>query len=89
MFHDTNLNERRIYPFNKGLRIYEGGTTPFRHAKNVYFYLEYGVETLQVGEISFSRLALKNFQDHVVYSTSQGDVNDVIGKRHLLMTVFL
>ena len=32
-------------------------------------------------EISLSRLALKNFWDHAVYSTPWEDVNDVIGKR--------
>ena len=48
-----SCNGRGIYPFNKGLRIHEGGTTPFWHAKNVYFYLEYGVETLQVVRLAF------------------------------------
>ena len=54
----TNLrilafNGRMIYPFNKELRIYEGGTMPFWHAKNVYFYLKYEVETLQVVRLAF------------------------------------
>ena len=30
-----------------------GCTTPFWHAKNVYFYLWYGVETLQVVRLAF------------------------------------
>ena len=34
-------------------------------------------------KIRLSRLAQKNFRDHVVYSTPEGDDNDVIGKRHL------
>ena len=53
MAYKWTLNGWRIYPFNKGLRIYEGGTTPFWHAKNVYFYLEYGVETLQLVRLDF------------------------------------
>ena len=35
----TFVNGRRIYPFNKGLRIYGGGVTPpFWHVENWYFY---------------------------------------------------
>ena len=33
-------------------------------------------------KIRLSRLAQKNLRDHVVYSTPEGDDNDVIGKRH-------
>ena len=48
------INGRRIYPFNKGLRIYEGGVPPhFWHVKNRYFYWWYKVETLQVVRLAF------------------------------------
>ena len=46
-----------------------GGVLPtFRHAKKNFVYLGYEVETLQVVRFSLSCLALKNFQDNVVYS---------------------
>ena len=36
---NSEINGRRIYPFNKGLRIYGGGVPPpFWHIKNWYFY---------------------------------------------------
>ena len=60
-----------------------GAPPPFWHIKNLYFYLWYEIETLQVVRLRLSRLAQKNFRDHVVYSTPEGDDNDVIGKRHL------
>ena len=44
----ANINGRRIYPFNKDLQIYEGITIPFWHVKNLYLYLWYEIETLQV-----------------------------------------
>ena len=48
------INGRRIYPFNKGLRIYGGGVpSPFWHIKNWYFYWWYKVETLQVVRLAF------------------------------------
>ena len=47
----NSINWRRIYPFNKGLRIYGGCTTPFWHVKKMYFYLK--VETLQVVRLAF------------------------------------
>ena len=47
-------DERGIYPFNKGLRIYEGGVPPpFWHVKKMYFCLWYELETLQVVRLAF------------------------------------
>ena len=42
------INERMIYSFNKGLRIYGGVLPPIWQLKDVYFYLWYEFETLQV-----------------------------------------
>ena len=49
-----SFNGRRIYPFNKGLRIYGGGVPPpFWHVKKMYFCLWYELETLQVVGLAF------------------------------------
>ena len=54
IFPKKAFNGRRIYPFNKGLRIYGGGVPPpFWHVTNWYFYWWCKVETLQIVTLAF------------------------------------
>ena len=48
----ANINERRIYPFNKDLQIYWWCTTPFWHVWHLCTR-NYGMETLQVVRLAF------------------------------------
>ena len=47
------VNGRRIYPFNKGLRIYGGGYHPPFDTLKMYFCLWYELETLQIVRLAF------------------------------------
>ena len=67
----------------RGYGFMGGCTTPFSHVKKSVLLLMIWTWKFTGSKISLSRLALKNFQDNVVYSTPWGDINDAIGKRHL------
>ena len=82
------LMEEGFILLTRGYGFMGGCTPPLIHYKNVLLLMIW-TWNLTGSEISLSRLALKNFWDHVVYSTPWGDANDVIGKRRLERAVYL
>ena len=64
-----SINGRRIFPFNKGLRIYGGVYYPSFDTLKIHTST-YDTKLYRLDKISFSRIALNNFWDHVVDSAS-------------------